>query len=273
MGAGDYPGAESMDSVLRAMQENMPGVIRAITKEQPYVAETQARTDAAVSPIYAQSNVDLYDKYGRQINQIGAEIDTANQIAASEREKQIAEGTGADLVGIADKFQRQLDPEFYKTRETIANAQNNLINSMDPTQLSPTERAEIDRAIARQGVVNPNDVQSAVANASKFGSALEAKKQNFANVVNQAAQTLPATRSGMSGFEIATRRQLGPNTGDQRLTNTQQNTGQNAWSTGNNVFNQAANLQAIKNQKAKDTMDMVLQGTQAFSNIASSVSI
>lgn len=273
MGAGDYPGAESMDSVLKAMQDHMPGVIRAITKEQPYVAQVQAETDAAVSPIYARSQRDLYDTVGRDINRIGAEIETENQLAASEREKAIAEKSGVDLVTLADTFQRALDPEFYKNRAEVGAAQSKLLNSIDPTQLSPTERAEIERAIGRSGAANPNDAQTTVANAAQFGSALNAKQAQFGNIVNQVAQTLPATRSGMSGFEIATRRALGPNSGDQRFLGTQQNTGQNAWQTGNNVFNQAANLQAIKNQKAKDTMDMVLQGTQAFSNIASSVSI
>ena len=272
MGAGDYPGAESMDSVLKAMQENMPGVIRAITKEQPYVAGVQAETDAAVSPIYAKSQRDLYDTYGRDINRIGAEIETDNQLAASEREKKIAQQSGGDLVKLADEFQRMLDPEFYAGRKVVGDAQNRLINSMDPTQLSPTERAEVERAIGRSGAVNPNDAQGTVANAAQFGTALAQKQANFGNVVNQVAQTLPATRSGMSGFEIATRRALGPNSGDAKFTGTQQNTGQNAWQTGNNVFNQAANLQAIKNQKSKDTMDMVLQGTQAFSNVASSFS-
>jgi hypothetical protein len=272
MGAGDYPGAESMDSVLKAMQNFMPGVIRAITKEQPYVAQVQAETDAAVSPIYAESQRKLYDTEGREINRIGAEIETANQLAASEREKLIAETSGKELVQLGDEFQRMLDPEFYKTRATVSEGQNKLINSMDPTALSPTERAEIERAIGRSGAANPNDAQATAANAMTFGSALAQKQANFGNVVNQVAQTLPATRSGMSGFEIATRRALGPNTGDARFTGTQQNTGQNAWSTGNNVFNQASNLQSIKNQKAKDTMDMVLQGTQAASNVMSSFS-
>jgi hypothetical protein len=269
----DYPGAEAMDSVLKAMQTNMPGVIRAITKEQPFVAQTQAEIDRDVSPIYAESNTQLYDKYGRRINEIGAEIETANQLAASEREKMIAEGAGADLVGLADKFQRQLDPEFYKTRETVSNAQNRLIDSMDPTGLSPTERAEIERAIGRSGAANPNDAQSTVANAAAFGSALTQKQANFSNVVNQAAQTLPATRSGISGFEVATRRALVPNTGDARFTGTQMNTGQNAWQTGNNVMQQAGALEQIKAQKSKDTMDMISQGASAMGSMTSALSI
>ena len=49
------PGAESMASVLKAMQDYMPGVISEISKVQPDVARSQAEIDAAVSPIYARS--------------------------------------------------------------------------------------------------------------------------------------------------------------------------------------------------------------------------
>lgn len=269
---GDYPGPEKMSAVLGAMKDYLPGVIQAISGEQMNVAKTQAEVDAAVSPIYAKSQADLYDTQGRRINQIGSEIETANQLAASEREKKIGEQYGGDLVGLADKFQRQLDPEFYKTRETVSNAQNNLINSMDPNKLSANEREEVARGLVQMGATNnPNDAQGTVANAATFGGALQAKQNNFANVVNNVAQTLPATKSGITGFEVATRRALTPNTGDAKFTGVQQNTGQNAWNTGNNFMNQAANLQAIKAQKSKDMMDMVQQGAQTASSMTSAL--
>jgi len=272
MGGGSYPGPEKMADVLKAMQGLLPGVIQAISKEQMGVAQTQAEVDAAVSPKYAQTQTELYDKYGRQINQIGSEIETANAKEASNREKQIAETTGADLVGLADKFQRALDPEFYKTREAVAAGQQKLLGAMDPTKLSDAEREEVARGLGRMGATNPNDAQRTLANAATFGSAMSNKQQAFGNVVNQVAGTLPASRSGISGFEVATRRALTPNTGDARFTGVQQNTGQNAWSTGNNFMNQATSLQAIKAQKSKDTMDMIQQGAQTASSLGSMIS-
>lgn len=267
----NYPGPEKMRDVLTSMQSYLPGVIEAISKEQMPVALKQAEADIAVSPKYAKSQADLYDTYGRQINKTGSEIETANQLEASRREQEIANKYGTGLVETADKFQRMLDPEFYKTRETVSNAQNTLINSMDPTKLSATEREEVARGLGRMGSVNPNDAQATVANASAFGGALANKQKGFADIVNNVASSLPATKSGMNAFEVATRRSLTPNTGDARFTGNQTNTGQNAWSTGNNFLQQASNLQAIKAQKSKDTLDQVEQGSRIGSNITSSI--
>lgn len=264
---GSYPGPEKMADVLKAMEKNFPGAIRAISGEQMNVAKTQADVDAAVSPIYAQSNMDLYKKYGPEMNRIGSEIDSQNQRAASQTEVGIAKDYGSQLTKLADELQRGLDPEFYKNRASIGKGNEKLLASIDPTKLTGSEIAELESSIARTGgFANPNDSMRTVSNAMQFGSAGNAKKQGFAQILNSVASTLPALRSGISGFEVATRRALTPNSGDARTATTQTNTGQNAWATGNNMMAQATQLQAIKAQKSKDFMDKLQQGV----NIANS---
>lgn len=261
-----------MDSVLQALQNNYGGVIQEILKYQPQVAAEQAKTDAATAPIYGASQVKEYDTTGRELNRIGSEIETANQLAASAREKQIADTYGTGLVESADKFQRILDPEFYAGRAAVGKGVTDLLSSMDPTQLSGSERAEIERATARSGAVNPLSAAQTAANAMTFGTALQDKQAKFGQAITAAASTLPATRVGYSGFEVGTRRALTPNTGNAAFTGTPQNTGQNAWNTGNQFMQQATQLQAIKNQKSKDTLDKIQQGTEAFNNVLSSFS-
>ena len=261
-----------MSSVIQAMRDYMPGAIQAITAVQPEVARTQAAIDAEVSPAYAATQNKLYDTYGRELNKIGSEIETANQLAASAREKQIADTYGGDLVSAADKFQRMIDPQFYQGREAVGKGITDLLGSMDPTKLSGSERAEVERAVNRSGAVNPNNAAATAANAMTFGRALQDKQAAFGQALTQAASTLPSTRAGFTGFEVATRRALTPNTGDTKFTGVQANTGQNAWNTGNQFMQQAGQLQAIKNQKSKDLLDQIQQGTQAFNNVVSSFS-
>lgn len=261
-----------MDSVLKSMQGNLPGVYQVMMDWQPKIADVQARTDAAVSPIYADTQVQLYDTAGRELNRIGNEIEMQNQLASSEREKAIATGTGRDLVTAANELNRLMDPEFYKMREGVAAGADKLLGSMDPTKLSGSERAEVERGLARMGSVNPESAANTVANATQFGSALQQKQQAFSNVLAQIAGSIPATRTGVNAFEIATKRALTPNAGNANFVGVQSNTGQNSWETGNNFMAQASNLQAIKNQKAKDTMDMIQQGTESFNNVMSSFS-
>ena len=272
MGA-DYEGAETMDSVLMAMQANMPGVIRAITAEQPYVAKTQAETDAMVSPIYAQSQLDLYNKYGKELNTAGNEIETMNQLAASAREKQIADTYGTDLVTSADKLNRILDPEFYKNRTEVSDGISKALGGQDPNRLTEAEMESVSRGAARSGgSFNPNNTAQAAANAMTFGQALQQKQQLYNQTLGTAAGALPSTRTGVNAFEIATRRALTPNTGNNLFTGVQQNTGQNAWQTGNQFMNNATQLQNTKLNKQKDLMDKIQQGTESFNNVASSIS-
>lgn len=261
-----YEGAESMSSVIQAMRDYMPGAIQAITAVQPEVARTQAAIDAEVSPLYAETQNKLYDTYGRELNQIGSEIETANQLAASEREKAIADTYGSDLVSSADKFQRMIDPEFYEGKAAVGKGITDLLESMDPTQLSGSERAEVERAVNRSGAVNPNNAAATAANAMTFGRALQDKQAAFGQALTAAAGSLPSTRAGFTGFEVATRRALTPNTGDTKFTGVQANTGQNAWNTGNQFMQQASQLQGIKNQKSKDLLDQIQQGAQSFNS-------
>lgn len=267
---GEYPGPESMADVLRAMENYLPGVIRQITAVQPEVARTQAEIDAAVSPIYTQTQVDLYDRFGRDINRIGSEIETANQLAASAREKEIADKYGTDLVTAADRLNRILDPEFYRNREEVSRGITSALGSQDPSRLTDAESEAISRGVARTGGrVNPNNAVQTAANAMTFGQALQQKQALYNQTLGTAAGALPQTRTGVNAFEIATRRALTPNTGDARFTGVQQNTGQNAWNTGNQFMQGATQLQAIKNQKSKDIMDQISQGAGAFGSVFS----
>jgi hypothetical protein len=251
------PGAESMSSVLKAMQDYMPGVISEISKVQPEVARSQAEIDAAVSPIYAQSQTDLYRQFGPELNRIGNTIESENQLASSQRELDIANRYGGDLVTSADNLQRILDPEYYAGKAAVGKGVTDLMGSMDPTQLSGSERAEVERSVGRSGAVNPMSSANTAANAMTFGSALQNKQANFANALGIAGQSITPLKSNVNAFEIATRRALTPNTGGQQFTGVQQNTGQNAWNTGNNFMNQASQLQQTRNQAQKSPLDLV----------------
>lgn len=253
------PGAESMASVLGAMQLNLPGVIEAIQAVQPSVARSQAAIDAEVSPLYAASQRELFDTEGRRLNEIGAEIETANQLAASRREAQIADEYGDVLVSAADRLGRLLDPEFYRGREQIASAGERLLGAMDPTRLTDNEREELFRASAAGGAVNPRSSAETAANAMTFGRALQDKQSRFGETLAQLTSVLPNLRTGMSGFEIGTRRALVANPGQPQFLGTQQGAGQNAWQTGNNFMQQAAQLQNTSNANRRSTWDTVAQ--------------
>lgn len=263
---GGAPGAESMASVLNALQTNLPGLSRVITGLQPEVAKVQAETDAATAPVYAQSQLDLLTKYGPALANAAGVADRAAAKQASQTELDVASGTGSELVTLADKLARQLDPEFYSNRAAVGAANDKLLGSIDPTRLTGSEREELEGAVARaEGFKNPRSSMDTVSKALKFGSRLDAKKQNFANLVASTASTMPALRSGMSGINIATGRES--TSGAATVPSTPMGTGNNIWGLGGSTVSGATQLQGIQNSRRKDTWDKIQQGVGMASTL------
>lgn len=233
------------DELLTSLARYAPQAIQAISKEAPGIASAVSGVDVAQAPIYAG----LYNQA---------------QLAGAGAEAAVAEGPGQRLVTAADKYQRQVDPEAYAGRAAVGQALDKYLSSYDPTRLTPTEEAQISRGIGSVGgSITPSAMQT-IRNAQTFGSAGIDRWKNFGDAVSRAAAVLPNLRSGINAFNVATQR------GSQE-------TGQGQFAVGQGMgFAQSAlgdlgATQRTAMNKKKDTMDMVLAGTQAFANIGQGV--
>lgn len=264
---------ESTREMLQSMAQYLPDAIKAINSTTANTAQTNQDVSKAISPQAAQLQYDLYKDYGPKMNELGAQLDRQNQLSSSGNELAIAKGPGADLVTEADKLQRQVDPEFYKTREALGNKTTDWLNSYDPTKLTGSETAEVQRSAGRDPNGNVGSAMQTLRNANQFGNAANKKWADFGNAVGQAANALPALKSGFTGFEVATRRALTPNSGDKRLSGPADASQASAQNFGyaNGVTNNIAQLQNTALQKKTSVLDDVLKGTEAFSNVAKGV--
>lgn len=266
---------ESTSDMLQALRTYGPEAIRALSQTGPDVARITQNISDEIAPRQAALETRLYKEFGPELNRIGSDINRQNQLAASETEGEIARGPGAGLVTQADLLQKQLDPEYYSNRAIIGKAVESLFGSMSPTTLTPTEMEQINRGIsARSGQV-PESALSTIRNAQTFGDKIQQKQSNFGNAIAAASSALPGLRSGMSGFEIATRRPLYTNTGDSRLSNPQ---GANPTSAmeqnfgfANNILSNIGANQRTSINKQKDIYDKVQSATQSFGNVAGGV--
>lgn len=129
---------------------------------------------------------------------------TANaQLAAQQGVAGGYDQLGQQNVTNADKYQRQVDPEFYSQRSNISNALDKYLGSYDPNHLSPTELAEISRGInATTGPMAGSNMNT-IKNAQVFGSAGTERWKNFGDAVTRAAGVLPTLKSGIDGFATA----------------------------------------------------------------------
>lgn len=272
-GPAQYTG-ENTASMLNALEKYAPAALRAMADTAPYTAQKTMDINRTIAPQEAALQNEVYAKYGPEANRIGSEIAAANQLRAREADVAAIAGPGRDLVGQADELQQIVDPEAYKSRAIVGSALEKFLATYDPSQLSPTELSQIERGIGREGPVTPSAMNT-IKNAARYGDAATKRWQNFGNAVAMASSALPNLKSGINAFEVATGRPLTSNSGDARLSTPQQVSPTSAMDTNfgfaNNTLNQIGANQRSQIAKQKDTMDMVLQGTQAFGNVMSGV--
>ncbi len=247
---------ESTAEMYKALQQYAPDALRALLPVTQEQALSQAQTDALVSPVYAQAELDLLKRFGPEANKIGSEIDRANQMAASETELALARGPGRGLVTEADTLQRMLDPEYYKSRELLGEGWKDLLGGMDPNALSGSERAEVERAASRTLGFTPSATNT-TANAMTFGKELQNKQSRFGDILTKLSSTLPSMSSGISGFSVATKRNVTPNAGANVAAGVDRNTGGQGWNFMNNSLNQVAGIQRQRDSQRQSLAGIV----------------
>lgn len=263
---------ESMASILNALEQSLPGLSEVMRAEMPNYAKSEYDIAKEYSPKMAELQAKTMDKEGRELARVGRDLAKEEQLGASQNELDIIEGPGKELAKKAMELGREVDPEYYKSREAIGSAIEKSLGAIDPTKLTPGEMEEINRGIGRNAyaVGSPS---STIANAMTFGSALKDRRQEFSNAITSAASTLPGLKSGIDAFQAATQRSVMPNVGTAAYTGVQAPGVQNAQQLGMGAMGTAGQMEAIRKQKEKSGFDVAMQaldtGTKAIGNIMS----
>lgn len=251
MDQGSQSTGAAGSELYNQLKSYFPGISSLVGQQQGNLAQAGLSADQAVSPGYAQLAQSIFSQFAPQNAKTGVDVAGINQKGQTQNTVDTVAGPGTQLVGQANTLQRMLDPNYYSSSDAVGAANLKLLNSMDPTQLSGSERAEVERGIGQNPANLTPSALSTVSNATRFGSALQNKQQRFGNVVQQVAGTLPSLKSGMSGIGIATGGVTQPNTGFNVNTTPTYNAGSNAFNlfgtTGGLFQSQDAN--AMKNQQ------------------------
>jgi hypothetical protein len=185
---------EESDKVMKAFVANYPQMANVIGQQMVPLSLSELEATKAVHP---------------QLQQLGIQTDlnTLN-------------GPGGQLLDKALEMERKANPEYYGTRASTANALEDLYKSIDLSGgLSGGERAEIERANNRSNIgdgLKMSTPTSAIENAMQFGQAANAKKLQQQGILTGAVATgtgfLPASKSNIDPFQIATGRSSQPTT-------------------------------------------------------------
>lgn len=267
---------------IRILEDFLPSYSKAIAGQ--LIPQEQAKLEAAkaTSPQMAELMTQLYKTYGPQLNKIGNEIALTNAMAAAERDKSVLEGPGKDLVKQALETAKIYDPEFFATREKTAGRLGELMDSIDlEGDLSPTERREIAQRLElenqERGTAGAPSQTETVANAMRYGEAGRKRvlenQGALGNAIMAASNFLPASRSGVDVFQVATGKTSMPNTGESKFTGVNM-PGQEAYQLAGGLFGnignastQQADIKATAKLNEKDWLDQFQQFTSGLSNL------
>ena len=155
-----------------------------------------------------------------------------------------------------------------------------LFDSIDLSgKLSGGENEAIRRGLAQESnargtSVSPSMTET-VAGAQRYGDAAynrqnQAKNQ-LTNALSVATGALPAMKSGIDAFQVATGRSSGNNAGDNKFLGVNQNQGSEAFGSANNLLNNATQLKLNENQINADRRDGLDRFNETWSSVIGSL--
>jgi hypothetical protein len=218
---------------------------RRLQYDQPFAAQ-DFRMAEHYSPLYQLLNT--LNKHRSRYMDLGSEVT-------------MAKGPGGELSREIQDQLKEADSEFYDARAQMGAGYGDLLRSyaapgtvnydeegrpIDTGRftgaLSEGERAEIERALARQGVqtgalTGPRSMSNVVAGAMKFGQGVQGRRDAFSRALASATGFLPASRSGFDPLKTMFGR--ASSTSPTQFSQPQA-TGQST--AGSNVFNTAAGV-------------------------------
>lgn len=273
MGDDTVPTSESTQEMLRAFEGYGPAAVRAMTSVMPDAAWQEFLAKQRVALPEAQLQADVYSQVAPQLNRTAAQVDRENQLAASQTELSLVNGSGAQLTEAANRLQAMVDPEFYRNKAEMGDQISALLSGLNPNAMSETERENIARGLARTNGTVPTSTATTVENAMVFGDALNQKRAQTAAILAQLTPAMQGTRSGIDGFNVATRRSVAGNAGNALFRGLNENAGHTGATAANQFMGQIGEMEKIRAQKYKSGLTRALDGfkgvTEGVGNLVS----
>jgi hypothetical protein len=256
---------ESTADIMQAVTKYLPAYMSAQNKEVLPQSRAQLEASQAVSGPYAQLMNDLYKQFGTQMAQTGTEVERINRTGAAQTDLDILKGSGGDLAREAQKISKELDPEYYATRQLQASKLGELLGSINLNDANPEAERLINQESVRSGNnTNPN-ATSTVANALSFGGELDKRRNSLSNALNVATGFQQTSQSQFNPVVTALNRPS-TNTGESKFGGITQ-AGDQAYNAGNQLMSNIANTHNNSNNinaNRRDTLDRMNEITASL---------
>ena len=267
-GATQAPSAEysSMANQVRLIGDLLPYYSQAISAQKIPDAMGQLAADTATTGPRLALQEALQRQYGPIFDTLNSESNLRKSMANASNDATVLAGPGQELIRQALAAAKMADPEYYASRAQTSDSLSKLLQQTTAnlgTGLSATERDEVGRGLAldnsRRGTANAPSQLNTVANAMSFGAAGTARENDRQNQLAKAiaASTafLPAAKSGVDVFQVATGKPSYASQDNRFNTNTATDSNVNA----NSLLNTSSSMW---NTNTNNNAQMALQNDQ-----------
>lgn len=192
---GDPPPSakgEGTDAMLKAYINNLPALLRTTGANLGPFEQQLIEAARVTTPMQNQLQLDTSREFMPQFTELGLQDERQVGLGRIGNETEMMEAAApwaTALRGLEDAA----NPEMAKIREASMGPLLQMMGSLsDPSQMSATERAEIERSLARDRVStgNVNPTSSATVDAAmQFGDAGEARKRDKQGAIQAALQS------------------------------------------------------------------------------------
>jgi hypothetical protein len=262
---------------LKNFIEFLPQYLTTIATNVPEFEQRMLAARALKAPQELALDESLLAHFAPRFADVGADIRDVEAKRTAQTEADVLAGPGAELISRAQRLQQLVDPEFFVGRREAGQKYSDLLQTLDPSGLSGSEAAEVERNVNRlfegRGLGSTPTSTSAIEAALQFGSRHSAKQSQIANILSQAPALLQASKSGVDVLQQATGRpSFGINPGLGAFNpSAGAGTGAGALGLSQGLFGEVGQNQRLSSQLSaaeKDWADYLSQVTGSVGNLS-----
>lgn len=252
------PVSESTASTVSALAQNLPALMQAYSKEIGPTDSAKLASAQNISPAYSKLMSELYQQFAPSLAKTGAEIDSSNRTASAKTDANLLAGPGTDIARQTSAIDKEVNPEYYKTRSAEAGKLGELLSSINLNAPNIEAERQISQENARSGNLATPSATNTTANALQFGEAQRSRQAALGSAINAATNFLqPSSNPAPVAAANSVLAKPPSNTGLSNFGGVTQ-AGNEAFSSGQGLLNSATGLQSDAmniNANRRDLLD------------------
>lgn len=260
---------ESTASIMQSLTQYLPGYMRVVNEQVLPQARTELKAAQEISPAYTQLLSEIYRQYAPELAKTGTEVERINRLGAADTDLAILQGKGGELARESQKVDRELNPEFYATREKAAGSLSDLLGSINMGDANPEAERLVNQENIRSGNLGNTNATNTVSNALSFGREADNRRNQLGQAIGLATNFMQPSQGQFNPVVTALNRPS-TNTGETRFEGINKPSDQ-AYQAGQGMFSGITSLRQQENDinaNRRDTLDRLNETTSALGGVS-----